>query len=168
MVVIVGPPASGKSTIGRALADELGVKFAETDSDVEVQLGLPVADIFLTHGGKRFREAEDEAVAHALGSDQGVLVLGSGAVESAESRSLLANEFVVRLHLASPEAAKRAGITGARPVELGKIRSQWAAMMAEREPLYVEVANLSVDTGESDAAACVEQISQELAERESG
>jgi shikimate kinase len=165
-VVIVGAPASGKTTVGRALAADLEVDFHETDDIVAAHLGMPVAEVFLVHGEAVFRQAEVAAVAQALDENQGVLALGSGAVQSPQTRALLANGFVVWLQLASLDAAKRAGITGARPVQLGGVRSQWARLMADREPLYAEVADLTVDTGALDVAACVAQIADKLSEQQ--
>jgi shikimate kinase len=87
---------------------------------------MPVAEISLVHGEAVFRQAEVAAVAQALNEHHGVLALGSGTVQWPQTRALLANEFVVWLQLASLDAAKRAGITGARPVQLGNVLSQWA------------------------------------------
>jgi shikimate kinase len=165
-VVIVGAPASGKTTVGRALSAELDVDFHETDDIVAARLGMPVAEVFLVHGEAVFRKAEVAAVAQALGENQGVLALGSGAIQSPETRALLANESVVWLQLASLDAAKRAGITGARPVQLGGVRSQWARLMADREPLYAEVADLTVDTGALDVSACVTRITEKLSDQQ--
>ena len=63
------------------------------------------------------------------------------------------------------ESAKRAGITGARPVQLGNLRSKWNKSMAHREPMYAEIADLVVDTGSAGVEACVTEIAAEILNR---
>ena len=89
IAVLVGVPGSGKSTIGRALAAALGVEFRDTDTDVEVDTGRSIADIFVQSGEPEFRRLEEAAVAEALTDHRGVLALGGGAVTSAPTRELL-------------------------------------------------------------------------------
>lgn len=166
-IVIVGLPSSGKTTAAAELASRLGpgATLGETDAAVEQALGMPPSEIFLVKGEQAFREAEIVAVERGLASDLTVLVLGSGAVESDEVRAALADHFVVWLKIAGPEAAKRSGITGARPVQLGNIRSQWSRLAAQREPHYAEVADLIVDSGKKDAAACAQEILDAVASK---
>src|SRR3954463_12719810 len=89
LLVLVGPPASGKTTVGTAVAELLGVAFRDTDADVEDVAGTTVADLFVTSGEPHFRALEEQAVARALAEHVGVLALGGGAVTSAASRALL-------------------------------------------------------------------------------
>ncbi|MGW2314669.1 shikimate kinase, partial [Actinomadura luteofluorescens] len=70
--VIIGPPGSGKSTIGAALAERLGVALRDTDADVERAAGKPIGEIFIDDGEERFRELERAAVAEALTGHEGV------------------------------------------------------------------------------------------------
>ncbi len=65
-LVVVGPPASGKTTVGTALADDLGAVFRDTDHDIEVASGSTVADLFVSEGEPHFRALEERAVAAAL------------------------------------------------------------------------------------------------------
>lgn len=164
-VVIVGPPASGKSTIGRTVADRLEMDFADTDSAVATEAQMPIADIFLLQGEPEFRRLEEEASTVALETARGVLALGSGAIESPSIRERLQGRFVVQLRLDATEAATRAGITGARPVQLGGIRSQWNKSMARREAMYAKTADLIIDTGEAGIEECVAAIAAETLRR---
>ena len=84
-LVLVGPPASGKTTVGTALARTLAVPFRDTDHDIEVATGSSVADLFVTEGETYFRALEAQAAARALAEHDGVLALGGGAVTSAEA-----------------------------------------------------------------------------------
>ena len=65
LLVLVGPPASGKTTVGTALAGTLDVVFRDTDHDIEAATGSTVADLFVTHGEPHFRALEQQAVARA-------------------------------------------------------------------------------------------------------
>lgn len=151
VVVLVGPPTSGKTTVGTALAQALGLPFRDTDADVEAEAGATVSDIFVQDGEARFREMEERAVARALAEHGGVLALGGGAVTSAATRDLLvaygrSGGTVVWLDVDLASAARRAGFSGDRPLLLGNPRAMLRAMLAERAPLYGEVATLTVTT----------------------
>lgn len=163
-VVIVGVPSSGKSEVGRALAERLSLPLVETDAMVEDRAGMSCGDIFLTQGPSVFRDAERVAVQEGMKDDGGIFVVGGGAIESEAIRAELKDPFVVWLRIAGAEAAKRAGLSGVRPVQLGNVRSQWIKLNAEREPLYAEVADLVVDSGSQDVATCVDQIAKALGE----
>ena len=66
VVVLVGPPGAGKTTVGRLVADRLGTKFRDTDEDVEAEAGKPISEIFYDEGEPHFRALEAAAVARAL------------------------------------------------------------------------------------------------------
>jgi shikimate kinase len=146
VVVLVGPPGAGKSTVGRLLAERLGVGFRDTDEDVVAAAGKPVAEVFYDDGEDRFRQLEREAVAAALVSHDGVLSLGGGAVLSAETRSLLGAHVVAWLQVDLSSATSRVGLNRDRPVLALNPRAQLKALLDERRPLYEEVATVRVDT----------------------
>jgi len=89
LLVVVGPPASGKTTVGTAVAATLGLPFRDTDADIEDVTGVTVADLFIDPGETHFRVLEEQAVARALAEHGGVLALGGGAVLSDTTRALL-------------------------------------------------------------------------------
>jgi shikimate kinase len=103
LVVLIGPPGAGKSSVGPLVADRLGVEFRDTDAEVGAAAGKPVSDIFVEDGEEAFRELERAAVASALAQDSalraqgGVLALGSGAVLDDGVQHLLAGLPVVYL-----------------------------------------------------------------------
>ncbi|SOE03233.1 shikimate kinase [Blastococcus haudaquaticus] len=152
LLVLVGPPASGKTTVGTALADALGTGFRDTDHDIESATGSPVADLFVSQGEPYFRALEEEAVAAGLAQHDGVLALGGGAVTSAATRELLVSYgrdggTVVWLDVDLPSAAKRVGLSRDRPILGVNPRAMLRHMLETRAPLYGEVATLTVQTG---------------------
>ncbi|MDX6266234.1 MAG: shikimate kinase [Frankiales bacterium] len=145
-IVLVGPPGAGKTTVGRLLAERLGVAFRDTDADVEQSQGKSVAEVFYDDGEERFRELERAAVATALAEHRGVLSLGGGAVLAPETRSLLAGHRVVFLNVGLGSAAKRVGLARDRPVLALNPRASLHLLLEERLPLYREVAVWEVPT----------------------
>ena len=146
LVVLVGPPGSGKSTVGALLAARLGVGYRDTDADVVATAGKPIADVFVDDGEPHFRELEAEAVRAALAGHTGVLSLGGGAVMRADTRELLAGHAVAFLEVGQHDAVKRVGLDAPRPLLLGNPRARWRELMEQRRPLYTEVARAVVAT----------------------
>ena len=157
-MVLVGVPGSGKTTVGTLLAQRLDVGFRDTDHDVEVTEGKPVPDIFVDSGEPYFRELERDAVALALSEHDGVLALGGGAVIDAGTRALLRDQPTVWLQVGAAAGAKRVGLDVPRPVLLGNVRGRLATLVAERAPLYAEVARVTVDTDGLDPQAVADAV----------
>jgi 3-dehydroquinate synthase len=145
-VVIVGPPGSGKSTVGRLAAAALDVGFRDTDADVEAVAGQPISEIFVERGEAAFRELERAAARTALAEHDGVLALGGGAILDAGTRALLRGHRVVLLDVSVAEAVRRIGLNRDRPLLLGNPRAQLRELMAARRPYYDEVATVVVAT----------------------
>ncbi|AEE46122.1 shikimate kinase [Cellulomonas fimi] len=163
-VVLVGPPGSGKSTVGHALGERWQLAVRDTDADVERTAGKPIAEIFVDDGEPHFRALERDAVLAALAEHDGVLALGGGAVLDLQTRSALAayraaGGAVVFLDVTLAHAAPRVGFNQARPLLLGNPRGRWQALMEERRPVYEEVASVRVLTDglrPADVAVAVE------------
>jgi shikimate kinase len=147
VVVLVGPPAAGKTTVGRLIAERLGVGFTDTDDLVVARAGKPVSEIFVDDGEDAFRALEAAVIAEALAGG-GVLALGGGAVLAAETRERLAGHRVVFLATGVPASASRVGLNRDRPLLLGNPRQQLRALLDARLPLYQEVAAATVVTDE--------------------
>ncbi|GAA4094483.1 shikimate kinase [Actinomadura miaoliensis] len=160
--VLIGPPGSGKSTVGAALAERLGVTLRDTDSDVEAAAGRPISEIFIDDGEERFRELERAAVRAALAEHDGVVALGGGAVLAAETQELLAGHTVVYLKVGLSEAVKRVGLATARPLLVLNPRSQLRRLLNERLPIYERLGTLHVDTEGRAPEEIVEQIVKEI------
>jgi shikimate kinase len=168
LLVLVGPPSSGKTTVGTALAGILGVLFRDTDTDIEVRTGQTVADLFVEHGEPHFRALEEEAVALALDTHDGVLALGGGAVLSAATRERLsgygrAGGTVVWLDVDLASAAERVGLNRTRPVLGLNPRATLRSLLAARAPLYAEVATLTVVTGGREPEEVIDEVAAVVA-----
>lgn len=146
VLVLVGPPGSGTSTVGRLVAERLGVDLRDTDTEVEHAAGATAAEIFLDRGEEAFRALERDAVRRLLDQHPGVLAVGGGAVLDPGLRQLLRAYPVVWLKVGLADAVRRLGLARDRPVALGSPRAQLLALLREREPFYAEVAAATVDT----------------------
>lgn len=160
--VLIGPPGSGKTTIGVLLADRLGVGFRDTDADVEAVAGKPVSDVFVEDGEERFRELEARAVQTALRQHDGVLSLGGGAILNESTQRLLVGHQVVYLQVGLDQAVKRVGLGSARPLLVLNPRSRLRGLMEERRPVYERLAAVTVVTDDRDPADIVAEIVKEL------
>ncbi|MBB2911664.1 shikimate kinase [Streptosporangium becharense] len=157
-VVLIGPPGSGKSTVGQLLAGRLGVPFRDTDADVERAAGKSVSDIFIEDGEETFRALEAEAVRLALAEHEGVLSLGGGAILAEATRELLAGHRVVYLEVGLSQAVQRVGLASARPLLVLNPRSQLKKLMDARRPLYEGLAGQVVATDDRKPEEVVDEI----------
>jgi shikimate kinase len=144
--VLVGPPGSGKTSAGLALAEALGVPFRDTDADIEQAAGKPIPEIFFDDGEPHFRTLERAAVAAALASFDGVLALGGGAVLAEQTRAALAGHTVVFLSVELADASARVGLGQGRPLLAVNPRATLRHQLEQRRPLYESVATLTVAT----------------------
>jgi len=162
LLVLVGPPGAGKSTVGRQVARQLGVAFRDTDRDIEQSAGKRIADIFIDDGEEHFRAMERAAVAAALAGHDGVLSLGGGAILSAETRELLQGHRVVLLDVDLSAASGRIGLNRDRPVLALNPRATLKTLLDERMPLYLEVAGRVVPTSGRSVVEVVEDVVRDL------
>ena len=155
-VVLVGLSGSGKSSIGRRIAAQLGWHFRDSDDEIEQRAGRTVREIFATDGEPAFRELEADVMADLLaGSDRTVIAAGGGAVVTESTRKLLGQPdvFVVWL-TASPEfLASRTSKKPHRPLLDGDPAAALAGLLADRQAWYEEVADVTYDVQPAHHAA---------------
>jgi shikimate kinase len=152
-VVLIGPPAAGKTRIGKRLAVRLGRPFIDTDSEIVAEHG-PIAQIFAEFGEPFFRRLEREAVSHAL-TEHAVVSLGGGAVLDPETRADLAATSVILLTITADAVASRIGNTK-RPLVTDL--DSWQALVDSRAELYASLADYTVDTSARPVDVVVEDI----------
>lgn len=158
VVVLVGPPGAGKTTVGQVVAARLGVGYRDTDAAIEEAAGKAIPDIFFDEGEPHFRDLERTAVRDALAGHRGVLSLGGGAILDEGTRALLTGLPVVFLDVGLHDAVRRVGLDAPRPLLAVNPRQRWRELMEERRPLYTEVARAVVSTDDrtpQDVAAAV-------------
>lgn len=157
-LVLVGPPGAGKTTVGRLVAERLGVAFRDTDADVVRVAGKSVAEVFIDDGEEHFRALEKTAVAAGLAEHEGVLSLGGGAVLDPATRALLQGANTVLLEVDLSGATSRVGLNRDRPVLALNPRAQLKALLEARMPLYREVARYAVDTSGKPARQVADEV----------
>jgi shikimate kinase len=156
-VVLVGPPGVGKTTVGTLLSERLGLPLRDTDADIEARTGQTIADLFIDDE-PGFRALEVEAVAAALAEHTGVLALGGGAVLAPRTRAALRGRTVVFLSVELADAVRRTGLDTARPVLGLNPRATLRALLAERRPVYDEVATVTVVTDGRTPDAVADEV----------
>jgi len=163
VLVLIGPPGAGKSTVGRLVSKNLKVGFRDTDADIVAVTGKSVAEVFIDDGEEHFRALERTAVSAALRRHAGVLSLGGGAVLDAGTRELLREHRTVLLQVDLSSAAGRVGMNRDRPVLALNPRAQLKQLLDARMPLYLEVATDVVDTSNRTARQVADDVTALLA-----
>ncbi|WP_214405894.1 shikimate kinase [Pseudonocardia lacus] len=165
VVVLVGPPGAGKTTVGRVLARRLGVGFTDVDAVIVERIGKPIADMFVEEGEPAFRELEREVVAEALAGVDGVLALGGGSVLDEGTRRALRGHRVVHLAVGLADGLRRTGMSTARPLLAGvNPRATFRALLEARAPLYREVATVEVDTTRRNTSQVARAVLEAIGE----
>lgn len=162
IVVLVGPPGAGKSTVGRLVAERLQATFRDTDDDIAGAAGKEISAIFYDEGEPHFRALETAAVARALAEHDGVLALGGGSVLSAGTRDELVGHTVVFLDVGMAAAARRVGLARDRPVLALNPRAMLHTLLADRRPLYEEVATHTVETDAISAGQVADAVIEQI------
>jgi shikimate kinase len=157
-LVFVGAPGSGKTTIGKQVAQKLSVDFIDVDNEIEMDEKTTISDIFVKKGEDHFRQLERTKISELLNSFNGVLSLGGGSVLDETTRQALAIAPVVWLKVSSGDASSRVGLGLSRPVLMGNVRSTLVKLLEERTPLYEEVADWEIDT----SGKSIEEVVQEV------
>lgn len=164
-LVLVGPMGSGKSAIGRLLAERLGRLFVDVDALVEQQAGLTISAIFAAGGEAGFRLREAQALADALAHPGSVVATGGGAVVSAGNRVAIRGAGAVVYLSVDPDTQRRrlAGDTLRPLLEVADRGQRLADLRAQREPLYRDVADVVFDTSGHTPASAADALAAMLA-----
>jgi len=163
-VVLIGPPGSGKSSVGRALARITGLSHSDTDALIEAKANKKISEIFVEDGEAVFRAIEADVVAHALAEEAGVLSLGGGSVMHPATQEHLreCGALIVFLEVGIGQAAPRIGFNQDRPMLLINPRQTWLKLMEERLPIYQGLASVTFSTDSKKAQEVAEEIAEIL------
>src|SRR5919205_1303335 len=164
-VVLVGMMGAGKSSIGRRLAQRLGLAFVDADAEIESAAGMTIAEIFANYGEPYFRSGEQRVIARLLDSGPQVLATGGGAYMNAETRAgIRAKGISVWLQADFDVLMRRVKrrATADRPMLQGDPAERIRHLMAERYPVYAE-ADVTVVSREVSHEIIVNEIVAELA-----
>jgi shikimate kinase len=149
VIALIGMPGSGKSSVGRQLARRLNWAFADSDAEIERQIGCAIRAYFEQHGEAAFRDVEQSVLAGLLSRDRLVLATGGGAVVREANRRLLASHAqVVYLRSTPEELMRRLRHDTHRPLlQVSDPMRKLRQLFEERDPSYRECARFVIETG---------------------
>lgn len=165
-LVLVGMPGSGKSTIGRRLAQRLDRPFIDADAELEDRCGVTVATVFDIEGESGFRDREARLLAELLTRPDVVIATGGGVVVTEANRNLLRRDAnVIYLQTSLSELWNRLQNDRKRPLlQADNPRQRLADLLASREALYESVADLTVRSRRHSAEKLTGEIVRQLRE----
>ena len=165
-IVLIGPTAVGKSSIGQAVALQLGLPFLDSDQVISRHHGT-IAEIFVTVGEPAFRKIEAETIASLVGSSSvpAVLSVGGGAILSPATRQLFHNLTVVWLDTELKYVLPRLLAQPNRPLFRGDIAEKWQRIASARHHLYEELADVKIDARKGRVEDLAKTITNHLLER---
>lgn len=165
-VFLVGPMGAGKTTIGKLLADDLNLEFIDVDREIEARSGVDIPWIFDREGEVGFRIRESAALSEVSQLDRVLISTGGGAVLSADNRRVMSSTgTVIYLHTSVDEQVRRTGRDRKRPLLQNDDPARvLAELMAIREPLYREIADIIVDTDGRGPKIVAQDLAAQLRE----
>lgn len=158
-LVMVGLPGVGKSSVGRRLANRLGVSFVDADTEIEKAAGMPITEIFAKHGEPAFREGEQRVIARLLDNGPQVLATGGGAYMAAETREAIARRGIaIWLDAATEVLVARIAKRTHRPMFIGvDPQAKVLELRALRDPMFAK-ADIHVRSSAGPHERVVRQI----------
>ncbi|WP_460231227.1 shikimate kinase AroK [Aurantivibrio plasticivorans] len=164
-VVLVGPMGSGKSTVGKVVANLLSLPFLDMDQIIEERTGADISWIFDVEGESGFRDREQQLLSELLDAHEScVIATGGGVVERDANRSLLSGRGdVVYLNASLSQLAQRTAKDKKRPLlQVNHPKQRIKELYQRRDPLYREVADHIIDTNAGNPKAVAQSIVSSL------
>lgn len=163
-IILVGLMGSGKSTVGKLLARQMHLPFHDSDQEIVRRTGVTIPMIFEVEGEAGFRRREEQVLAELLQRERQVLATGGGIVLSEVNRALIREHgTVLYLRATVEELWQRTRHDKNRPLlQVDDPRQRLQQLFTDRDPLYREVADITVDTGRQSVQTLVHQLVRQL------
>ncbi len=164
-IVLVGLMGAGKTSIGRRLADKMGLPFVDADTEIEKAAGKSIPDIFADHGEAHFRDGERRVIARLLDNGKQVLATGGGAFMNMETRQAIkAHALSIWLKADLEVLLKRVAKRGGRPLLENRDPAEVLQnLIDQRYPVYAE-ADITVESLDVQHTQMVHEVLKALAE----
>lgn len=169
-IALIGFMGAGKSAVGRALAERLGMAFVDLDSLIEEKAGRSIAEIFARDGEAAFRRMEAEISRLVASRERTVMACGGGIVLGQNNIGTIRESAVVVYLAAEPSILLRRVLSSPerRPLlDVADPASAMESLLQNRRPLYEKAADIIIDTSLMDIAGAAGRISEELLKNES-
>lgn len=162
---MIGMMGAGKTTVGRLLARQTGKEFIDSDEEIQRRTGVTIPHIFDVEGEAGFRQREMSVISDLVSRDNIVLATGGGAVLKEQNRKELSNNgIVVYLKSSVHDLWLRTRHDRNRPLlQTEDPRAKLRELYEQRDPIYMEVADLVIQTGKQSAASLVSRLQREIA-----
>lgn len=168
-IFLIGPAGAGKTTVGKLLAEQLGLQFLDTDMEIEMRSGVDISWIFDVEGEAGFRDRESKMIQELTERDGLLLATGGGAILRTENRKrLISRGSVIYLETPLEQQLERTSKDKNRPLLRGSMAENkvtLAAMHAERGPLYQETADAIFRADRRSARTLAAEIAKYFANR---
>ena len=165
-IILIGPMGSGKSTIGNIIARRLHREVQDSDHFIEKRTGVDIARIFDVEGEQGFRDRESNALNELLGANDRVIATGGGSILREENRQLLKQKgYIIFLDTSVNQQMHRLRRDKKRPLlQTENPRERLESLLAERRPIYLDLADLAVKTDKRVARRLAADIIDQLPE----
>ncbi len=163
-ISLVGMPGCGKSTVGRHLARQLGLRFIDSDTEIEHRLGMPIRDYFAAQGEAAFRDIEQDVIEELTAREGQVLATGGGAVLRPSNRDALhSRTHVFYLRSTPEELFRRLRHDTHRPLlQVADPQARLRDLYRERDPLYRRTAHFVIEAARPSVPALMGMVLMQL------
>jgi 3-dehydroquinate synthase len=165
-IILVGMMGAGKTTVGKLLAKQLGKTFVDSDEEIQRRTGVTIPHIFDVEGEEGFRLRESGVIQELLKQDDIILATGGGAIISAQNRAMMKqNGLVVYLKSSVHDLWQRTRHDHNRPLlQTENPRAKLQELHDQRDPLYMEAADVVIHTGKQSVQILLERLQKKLDE----
>ena len=159
-LILIGPMASGKSTVGRRLAKRLKLEFIDIDEEIEKKAGVSISWIFDVEGEKKFRERENKELVKSLKNDNCVISTGGGIIVEDKNRDSIKKGTVIFLETSIQTQLERTLNDKKRPLLQGTDNKEETLKELKeiRDPLYRKCADITIKEGKNGHNGVVDTI----------